>query len=204
MGYRRVRHDWSDSAHVELNSQYVEDVSTFCPKLKEPEKLFRKITWGYLKGTTEIHQITWEQINVEQEALCVGVLSHSVMFDSVTPWTVAISFPNGSSWPRDRSCFSCVSCIGRKILHHYATWEALHTPASQQPHCRTIYYKTHQILPGWATQFLCPSLHGKAMKLFFISTSTETLYLSFNSAPVHRGWAFDISRILWNFMISFS
>ena len=30
--------------HTELNYQYVEDVSIFCPKLKEPEKLFRKIT----------------------------------------------------------------------------------------------------------------------------------------------------------------
>ena len=32
--------------------------------------------------------------------------------------------PLGSSLPRDRTCISCVSCIGRWILHHCATWEA--------------------------------------------------------------------------------
>ena len=30
---------------------------------------------------------------------------------------VAISSPRGSSRPRDRSCTSCVSCAGRRILH---------------------------------------------------------------------------------------
>ena len=29
----------------------------------------------------------------------------------------------GSSWPRDRAQVSCVSCIGRRVLHHWATWE---------------------------------------------------------------------------------
>ena len=35
---------------------------------------------------------------------------------------VAISSSRGSSWPRDRTC---ISCIGRWILHHWATWEVL-------------------------------------------------------------------------------
>ena len=30
-----------------------------------------------------------------------------------------------SSWPRDRTCVSCSSCIGRQILYHWATGEAL-------------------------------------------------------------------------------
>ena len=30
----------------------------------------------------------------------------------------AISFCRGSSWPRDRTCISCVSCIVRQILYH--------------------------------------------------------------------------------------
>jgi len=38
---------------------------------------------------------------------------------------VAISSSRGSSWPRDRTSSSCVSCIGRWILQHSATWEAL-------------------------------------------------------------------------------
>ena len=33
---------------------------------------------------------------------------------------VAVSFSGGSSWPRDRTCVSCVSYIGRQILYHWA------------------------------------------------------------------------------------
>ena len=68
-------------------------------------------------------------------------LSHVPLF--VTPWTVAppgssvhgiaqarilewgaISYYRGSSPPRDGIYISCVSCIGRQILYHWATWEA--------------------------------------------------------------------------------
>ena len=34
---------------------------------------------------------------------------------------VAISFSMGSSLPRDQTCISYVSCIGRHILHHCAS-----------------------------------------------------------------------------------
>ena len=63
---------------------------------------------------------------------------------SATPWTVAsqallsvelswqeawsgLSFPapGESSQHRDWTCVSCGSCIGRQILYHWATWEAL-------------------------------------------------------------------------------
>ena len=30
----------------------------------------------------------------------------------------------GSSQPRDRTCVSYVSCIGRRVLYHCAIWEA--------------------------------------------------------------------------------
>ena len=35
---------------------------------------------------------------------------------------LAISFSRGSSWPRDQTCISCVSCISRWILHYCTTW----------------------------------------------------------------------------------
>ena len=38
---------------------------------------------------------------------------------------VAISFSRGSSWPRDKTCISGVSCIGRQIiyqLYHLGGW----------------------------------------------------------------------------------
>ena len=37
---------------------------------------------------------------------------------------VPISSSRGSSQPRDRTNVSCISCIGRPILYHWATWEA--------------------------------------------------------------------------------
>ena len=65
--------------------------------------------------------------------VCVCVFSHIWRF--ATPWIVAcqaylsmewvaISYSRGSSWPRDRICIFCVSCIGSQILYHCATWEA--------------------------------------------------------------------------------
>ena len=38
---------------------------------------------------------------------------------------VAISSSRGSSQPRDQTHISCVSCIGRQIIYHWATGEAI-------------------------------------------------------------------------------
>jgi len=45
--------------------------------------------------------------------------------------SVAISSSRGSSWPRDRTC---VSCIGRQFLYYRATWEAC-MKAEPSTHC---------------------------------------------------------------------
>ena len=38
-------------------------------------------------------------------------------------WVVMPS-SRGSSWPRDRTHISCISCIGKQVLYHCTTWEA--------------------------------------------------------------------------------
>ena len=38
---------------------------------------------------------------------------------------VAISFSRGSSRPRDRTIVFCIACVGRWLLYHCATWEAV-------------------------------------------------------------------------------
>ena len=53
-----------------------------------------------------------------------GSSVHGIFQARILGW-VAISFSRGSSWPRDRTRVSCVCCIGRWILYHWATWEAL-------------------------------------------------------------------------------
>ena len=52
-----------------------------------------------------------------------GCSIHGTFQVRLLEW-VAISSSRGSSWPRDWTCVSCISCIARQILYHCATWEA--------------------------------------------------------------------------------
>ena len=49
---------------------------------------------------------------------------HGILQARILEW-VAISFSRGSSQSRDQTQVSCIICIGRKVLYHRATWEAL-------------------------------------------------------------------------------
>ena len=74
---------------------------------------------------------------------CLCVFNHLVMSDSLWPhglWPARLlcpwdspgknagvgchSYSRRSSWPRDQNHVSCISCIGRWILYHSASWEA--------------------------------------------------------------------------------
>ena len=46
-----------------------------------------------------------------------GSSGHRISQARILDW-VDISFSKGSSWPKDWTCISCVSCIGRQILYH--------------------------------------------------------------------------------------
>ena len=49
-----------------------------------------------------------------------GSSVHGVLQARILEWVAFSSF-RGSSWPRDQTC---VSCIDRWILYHWATWKA--------------------------------------------------------------------------------
>ena len=51
-----------------------------------------------------------------------GPSIHGVFQATVVEW-IAVCSSGASSWPRDRTHVSCVSCIGRQMLYHCATWE---------------------------------------------------------------------------------
>ena len=53
-----------------------------------------------------------------------GFSVHGVLQARILEW-VAISFSRGSSRPRDQTPISCISYIGKWILYHCATWEAV-------------------------------------------------------------------------------
>ena len=42
---------------------------------------------------------------------------HGILQARILEW-VAVPFSRGSSQPRDRTCISYVSCIGRQVLYH--------------------------------------------------------------------------------------
>ena len=46
-----------------------------------------------------------------------GSSVHGILQARILEW-VAISFSRGSSWPRDRTLISCISCIDRWVLYH--------------------------------------------------------------------------------------
>ena len=48
---------------------------------------------------------------------------HGILQARILEW-VAVPSCRGSSWPRDWTCVSYISCIGRQVLHTSATWEA--------------------------------------------------------------------------------
>ena len=53
-----------------------------------------------------------------------GSSVQGILQAGILEW-VAISSSRGSSRPRDLTYIPCVSCIGRWVLYHWATWEAL-------------------------------------------------------------------------------
>ena len=52
---------------------------------------------------------------------------HGIFQARILEWVV-ISSSRESSRSGDWNCISCVSCLGRWILYHWATWEALEMP----------------------------------------------------------------------------
>ena len=62
----------------------------------------------------------------------------------------AISFSRGSSWPRD---WTCVFCIGRQVLHHWAIREALPNlliiPKTQPYSDSTVHPTWQSLAANW-------------------------------------------------------
>ena len=81
-----------------------------------------------------------------------GSSVHGILQARILEW-VAISSSRGSSWPRDWTHISYVSCTGRWILYHYATWEA--------PKC--------YILLKYTVYYILYKCYILLLRLFYIS-----------------------------------
>ena len=79
-----------------------------------------------------------------------GISVRGISQERIVEW-VAISFSRGSSWSRD---WTCISCVGRQILHQWATRYSLTLKPGDWHWCRAcvwfydilshIYFCNHQ------------------------------------------------------------
>ena len=74
------------------------------------------------KIATHSSVLAWRRINPTNRGALQSIGLHRAGHDWVEAWAilgwVAISFSEGSSQPRDRTCNSWISCIGKRILYH--------------------------------------------------------------------------------------
>ena len=68
------------------------------------------------------HQVTSSSCD-PLDCSAPGSSVHGILQARILQW-VAVFSSRGSSRPRDQTCVSCISCIGRQILYHCTTWEA--------------------------------------------------------------------------------
>ena len=71
----------------------------------------------------KVQNISHSVVSDPMDCSWPGSSVHRIFLARILEW-VAISHSRRSSQSKDQICTSCISCIGRQILYHYATWEA--------------------------------------------------------------------------------
>ena len=111
-----------------------------------------------------------------------GSSVHGISQERILEW-VAISFSRWSCWPRD---WTWVSCIGRQILYHWATWESPRVigprlPWALGPHVIDSIFINHSIA-GHERSFF--HLHSNYLDFYvtisFHHTDVETIVWTSN------------------------
>ena len=108
-----------------------------------------------------------------------GSSVHGIFQMRILEW-VAISYARASPQPRDWTHVFCVSCIGRQILYHWATWEA-------------------QVAPGVVYVYLPLSRASlAAQKVKNLPAMQETWFRSLGwEDPLEKGMATYSSILAW-------
>ena len=107
-----------------------------------------------------------------------GSSVHGIFQARIVKW-VAISFSRGSSWPRDQNCVSCISCVGRQILYHHATWEA----EEEAPIIKALHVfhtcAKFEILPS--SNFLPGNFSPGSFRIRFFKINMSFIYLFYRN-----------------------
>ena len=64
---------------------------------------------------------------VSYSLLCYGLWSTGLLCPRDSPGNkecIAMPSSRGSSWPRNQTHVFYISCIGRRVIYHWATWES--------------------------------------------------------------------------------
>ena len=93
--------------------------SIYYPHCKEE---FLKCKWYFHCFLDQIQSFSCPTLCNPMDCSLPGSSVHGISQARILKW-VSISLSWGSFQPKDQSRISCVSCIGRKILYHCATWE---------------------------------------------------------------------------------
>ena len=109
---------------------------------------------GVAKSQTRLSNLT-----ITMDCSPPGSSVHGIFQERILEW-VAISFSNGSSWPRDQTR---VSCIGRWILYHYANREA---PVFSEPSLMLWPQVSSFDLPNPTVQIWTKKLYKQEKNLF--------------------------------------
>ena len=111
-----------------------------------------------------------------------------------TSCSIAISFPRRPSWPRDQTC---VSCIGRRILYHWAAREP-HNSATKQKLLLSLFYTWNW---GWGTFSTSPRTSGhrntrvRIWTLVFVTPRGPRRFSCLPSPGLrHAGWTLTQPR----------
>ena len=80
----------------------------------------------------------------------LGSSVHGILWGRILEW-VAVPSSLGSSQPRDQTCLSYISCIGRQILYH---WHHLESPkgSDSRVFCFAGHMPLLQILCHWGME----------------------------------------------------
>ena len=78
-----------------------------------------------------------------------GSSVYSIFQARILEW-IAIPFFRGSSPPRDRTCISCISCLGRRVLYHWRYQGSMWLR-------RGLYQRTGAEAEKCAVNYLAPS-----------------------------------------------
>ena len=101
-----------DLLHTKVSSPGLVSVTLMEETLDERESSLISIVYA------QLHQTLWDPM----EYSLPDSSDHWILLARIVEW-VAIFSSRRSSWPRDQTHISDVSCIGHQILYHWTTWE---------------------------------------------------------------------------------